>query len=183
MAEKPYYRTTMDSSMGKITLGSDGESLMGLWTEGQRYFGEPVPGRMLPDDSLQVFALTRDWLNRYFDGQRPQISELPLAPVGGAFRQAVWRMLTEIPSGEVVTYGALARQIAKQRGMKSMSAQAVGGAVGRNPIPIIIPCHRVVGADGNLTGFSGGIPMKLWLLQHEGVDTRRFYIPTKGTAL
>jgi len=120
---------------------------------------------------------------RYFEGKKPQISELPLAPIGGEFRQTVWKMLTEIPYGKVITYGELAQKIAKQRGIERMSAQAVGGAVGHNPISIIIPCHRVVGANGNLTGFSGGIEMKLQLLQHEGVDINRFYIPTKGTAL
>lgn len=181
--EKPYYKTTIESVIGKITLGSDGESLVGLWTDGQRYFGDTVPNEMLPNDNLNIFAITKDWLNRYFEGEKPQISELSLAPIGGEFRQTVWKMLTEIPYGKVITYGELAQKIAKQRGIERMSAQAVGGAVGHNPISIIIPCHRVVGANGNLTGFSGGIQMKLQLLQHEGVDINRFYIPTKGTAL
>lgn len=181
--EKPYYKTTIESVIGKITLGSDGESLVGLWTDGQRYFGDTVPNEMLPNDNLNVFTITKDWLNRYFEGEKPQISELSLAPIGGEFRQTVWKMLTEIPYGKVITYGELAQKIAKQRGIERMSAQAVGTAVGLNPISIIIPCHRVVGANGNLTGFSGGIQMKLQLLQHEGVDINRFYIPTKGTAL
>ena len=181
--EKRYYQTTMDSPVGIITLGSDGESLVGLWTAGQRFFGGTVPGPMLPKDDLDVFSMTKDWLNRYFDGGKPEISELPLAPIGGEFRQTVWKMLTEIPYGEVITYGALGERIARQRGMEKMSAQAVGGAVGRNPISIIIPCHRVVGAKGSLTGYSGGIQRKLRLLRHEGVDTGRFLIPTKGTAL
>ena len=178
MEQKPYYRTTIESPVGKITLGSDGESLVGLWTDGQRYFGDTVPNEMFLNDSLDVFTITKEWLNRYFDGRKPQISELPLAPIGGEFRQTVWKMLTEIPYGEVITYGDLAQKIAKQRGIERMSAQAVGGAVGRNPISIIIPCHRVVGANGNLTGFSGGIQMKLQLLQHEGVDIKRFYFKT-----
>lgn len=181
--EKPYYKTTIESVIGKITLGSDGESLVGLWTDGQRYFGDTVPNEMLPNDNLNVFTITKDWLNRYFEGEKPQISELSLDPIGGEFRQTVWKMLTEIPYGKVITYGELAQKIAKQRGIERMSAQAVGTAVGRNPISIIIPCHRVVGANGNLTGFSGGIQMKLQLLQHEGVDINRFYIPTKWTAL
>ena len=175
MEQKPYYRTTIESPIGKITLGSDGESLVGLWTDGQRHFGDTVPNEMFLNDNLDVFTITKEWLNRYFDGRKPQISELPLAPIGGVFRQTVWKMLTEIPYGEVITYGDLAQKIAKQRGIERMSAQAVGGAVGRNPISIIIPCHRVVGANGNLTGFSGGIQMKLQLLQHEGVDIKRFY--------
>ena len=180
---KVYYKTTIESPIGKITLGSDGESLVGLWIDGQRYFGDTVPNEMLLNDNLNVFTITKDWLNRYFDGMKPQISELPLAPIGGEFRQIVWKVLTEIPYGKVITYGELAQKIAKQRGIEKMSAQAVGGAVGRNPISIIIPCHRVVGANGNLTGFSGGIQMKQQLLQHEGVDTSQFYIPSKGTAL
>ena len=180
---KVYYKTTIESPIGKITLGSDGESLVGLWTDGQRYFDDTVPNEMLLNDNLNVFTITKDWLNRYFDGMKPQISELPLAPIGGEFRQIVWKVLTEIPYGKVITYGELAQKIAKQRGIEKMSAQAVGGAVGRNPISIIIPCHRVVGANGNLTGFSGGIQMKQQLLQHEGVDTNQFYIPSKGTAL
>lgn len=180
--DKSYFKTTIESPIGKITLASDGERLVGLWTDGQRYFGDTVPNEMFPNDNLNIFAVTKDWLNRYFDGKKPQISELPLAPIGGEFRQAVWKMLTEIPYGEVITYGELAKKIAKQRGIKRMSAQAVGGAVGHNPISIIIPCHRVIGADGNLTGFSGGIQMKLQLLQHEGVDVSSFYYPAKGTA-
>ena len=183
ISEKVYYKTTIESPIGKITLGSDGESLVGLWTDGQRYFGDTVPNEMLLNDDLNVFTITKDWLNRYFDGMKPQISELPLAPIGGEFRQSVWKMLIEIPYGKVITYGELAQKIAKQRGIEKMSAQAVGRAVGRNPISIIIPCHRVVGANGNLTGFSGGIQMKQQLLQHEGVDTNQFYIPSKGTAL
>lgn len=175
ISKKVYYKTTIESPIGKITLGSDGESLIGLWTDGQRYFGDTIPEEAIIDDSLNVFNVTKEWMNRYFDKKKPQISELPLAPIGGEFRQTVWKMLTEVPYGEVITYGELARKIAKQRGIEKMSAQAVGAAVGRNPISIIIPCHRVVGANGNLTGYSGGIQIKLKLLQHEGVDTNQFY--------
>lgn len=178
--EKTYYKTTIESPIGRITLGSDGESIVGLWTEGQRHFGDTVPNEMLPNDNLHVFTITKVWLNRYFDGKKPLISELPLAPIGGDFRQAVWKLLTEIPYGKVITYGELAKIIAEHRGIERMSAQAVGVAVGRNPITIIIPCHRVIGANDNLTGFSGGFQMKLQLLQHEGVDISRLYIPTKG---
>jgi len=177
---KIYYKTLIDSPIGEICLISDGKSLVELCTDGQRYFDDTVSNEVLPNDDLNVFTITKDWLNRYFSGMQPQISELPLAPVGGEFRQSVWKMLTEIPYGEVVTYGELARKIAKQRGIEKMSAQAIGGAVGHNPIPIIIPCHRVIGANGNLTGFSAGIQMKVQLLQHEGIDTSRFYIPLQG---
>lgn len=177
ISEKEYYKTTTDSPIGKITLGSDGKNLVGLWIDGQRFFEEPVPKKMLVNDDLNIFACIKEWLSRYFDGKKPPISELPLSPIGSEFQKTVWKMLTEIPYGNTITYGELAQKIAKNRGIKSMSAQAVGGAVGRNPISIIIPCHRVIGANGNLTGFSGGIAKKLLLLQHEGVNTNQFYNP------
>ena len=122
-------------------------------------------------------------LDRYFAGEKPEISELPLAPIGGEFRQAVWKILCEIPYGQVTTYGEIAKKIAAQRNRKTMSAQAVGGAVGHNPISIIIPCHRVVGSNGSLTGYAGGIDLKIKLLEHEGVDLSKFFVPKKGTAL
>ena len=108
---------------------------------------------------------------------------MPLAPIGGEFRQRVWNILRAIPYGEVITYGDIAKKIAAKRNKKSMSSQAVGGAVGHNPISIIIPCHRVVGSNGSLTGFSGGIHMKVKLLELEGVDMARLFVPKKGTAL
>ena len=111
------------------------------------------------------------------------ISQLPLGPVGGAFRQEVWKLLCEIPYGQVTTYGEIAKKMAAKANRPSMSSQAVGGAVGHNPISIIIPCHRVVGATGSLTGYAGGISKKLWLLEHEGVDVSRLSIPKRGTAL
>lgn len=167
-----HYKTTYQSPLGLITLGSDGENLVGLWMEGQKYFADTVPEEMIALDDLPVFALAKDWLKRYFAGEKPAVTALPLAPIGGEFRQAVWKILTEIPYGKVTTYGDIAKRIAKLRGTAHMSAQAVGGAVGHNPISIIIPCHRVVGSDGALTGFAGGIDMKIWLLHHEGVDLR-----------
>lgn len=179
VSDKEYYKTTVESPIGKITLGSDGESLVGLWTDGQRFFGDTVPNEMSTRDDLNVFSVAKEWLKRYFDGKKPRISELPLAPIGGDFRRSVWEMLTKIPYGRVITYGELAKKIAAQRGIEKMSAQAVGGAVGRNPISIVIPCHRVVGANGNLTGYSGGIETKLWLLRLEGVDVNGFYDPEK----
>ena len=120
---------------------------------------------------------------RYFAGGRPPVAELPLAPVGGEFRQAVWKILCDIPYGEVTTYGEIARKMAARGNRRSMSAQAVGGAVGHNPISIIIPCHRVVGAGGSLTGYAGGIAAKIRLLKLEGVDMSRLFMPKKGTAL
>lgn len=177
--KKQYYKTTFASRIGKITLGSDGENIIGLWIEGQKYFSETIYNNMITNDSLNIFSVTKDWLNRYFDGSKPKISELPLKPIGSDFRQSVWKKLIEIPYGKVITYGELALMIAKERGIKKMSAQAVGGAVAHNPISIIIPCHRVIGANGNLTGFSSGLQIKLLLLEHEGVDSSKFSFPKR----
>ena len=113
------------------------------------------------------------------NGEKPDISELKLAPKGSEFRQTVWRILCEIPYGKTTTYGEIAKEIAHLNGLERMSAQAVGNAVGHNPISIIIPCHRVIGTNGSLTGYAGGIDKKIFLLNHEGVDTDNFYVPRK----
>lgn len=178
-----YYMTQCDSPVGQITLASDGQNLVGLWLKGQKYFGDTVNEEMKPTYDLDIFKAAKNWLNRYFAGENPAISELPLAPIGGNFRQEVWRLLCEIPYGEVTTYGEIAKKIARKLHKTNMSAQAVGGAVGHNPVSIIIPCHRVVGTNGSLTGYSGGVDKKIWLLTHEGVNVERFTVPTKGTAL
>ena len=173
-----YQTTTYASPVGELTLASDGTALTGLWLEGQKYFGgtsgeELAPGR--PD--LPVFQAARAWLDRYFAGEKPSPAELPLAPAGTPFQRAVWEKLQAIPYGAVTTYGALAREL------DGASPRAVGSAVGRNPISIIIPCHRVVGADGSLTGYAGGLERKQRLLTHEGVDVSRFSVPKRGSAL
>lgn len=175
-----YYSTRYNSPVGMLTLACDGERLTGVWLEGQKYFGGRS-GPLVPREGLPILDRARDWLDRYFAGQRP--STLPLAPAGSEFRQTVWRVLLEIPYGTVVTYGDVARETAARLGRKSMSGQAVGGAVGHNPISILIPCHRVVGTGGSLTGYAGGIDKKIWLLRHEGVDVSRFSIPRSGSAL
>jgi methylated-DNA-[protein]-cysteine S-methyltransferase len=165
-------------------LASDGTNLIGLWLEGQKYYGGTVKDEMMiGNDDLPVFITTKDWLDRYFNGQKPGIDEIPLAPIGGDFRKEVWNILCEIPYGEYITYGDIARKLALKMSKPSMSAQAIGGAVGHNPISIIIPCHRVVGANGSLTGYAGGIEKKVKLLEHEGVDMAHLYVPSKGTAL
>ena len=178
-----YYSTTCPSPVGVITLASDGEKLAGLWLEGQKYFGSTIRGEMTERNEIPVFAVAKEWLDRYFAGEKPAASELPLRPMGSAFRQDVWQVLRGIPYGTVTTYGEIAKRIAAKNNRESMSGQAVGGAVGHNPISIIIPCHRVVGTSGSLTGYAGGIGKKIQLLEREGVDTSRFTIPTKGTAL
>lgn len=159
-------KTEYASPVGKLTLVSDGEAIIGLWMAGQKYFAAGIPTNLPVSDDLPVFWKARDWLDRYFSGERPLPGELPLAPQGSAFRQSVWRILCEIPYGQTVTYG----EIAKSLGVRS--AQAVGGAVGHNPISIIIPCHRVLGSDGSLTGYAGGAQKKIWLLAHEGAQLR-----------
>ncbi len=163
------YKTDYQSPIGKLMLASDGVNLVGLWIEGQKYFADTISEPVYQDDSLQIFIKTKLWLDRYFSKQKPNINELPLLPSGSEFRQSVWRILREIPYGEVVTYGEIAKRLARQNGVLKMSARAVGTAVGHNPISIIIPCHRVVGKSGNLTGYAGGIEKKLKLLQFEQV--------------
>lgn len=177
-----YYKTTCLSPVGKLTLASDGEFLTGLWLEGQKYFAATAGGEMPENTALPVFNRAKKWLDRYFDGKRPAISLLPLAPAGNAFRQEVWKILCEIPYGQVTTYGQIAREIARRQGRAHMSAQAVGGAVGHNPISIIIPCHRVVGADGSLTGYAGGLDVKRKLLLHESVNIAGLFVPGEGNS-
>ena len=138
---------------------------------------------MIPKDDCPVFHAAKKWLDRYFAGEKPAIDELPLAPIGGEFRQGVWKILREIPYGVVITYGDIAKKMAAKMGISTMSAQAVGGAVWHNPISIIIPCHRVVGTNGSLTGFAGGISMKTKLLELEGVDMSGLFVPKNGTDL
>ncbi|WP_196001426.1 methylated-DNA--[protein]-cysteine S-methyltransferase [Clostridium sp. 1001271B_151109_B4] len=174
-----YYSTRYSSPLGAITIASDGENLIGLWIEGQKYFGGTVSEDMIENNDLNIFVITKKWLDRYFAGEKPKISELQLAPSGGEFRKLVWDILCEIPYGEITTYGEIAKKVAFKMNKKSMSSQAVGGAVGHNPISIIIPCHRVIGAKGNLTGYAGGIDKKIGLLEHEGVDTSKLFIREK----
>ncbi|WP_455651498.1 methylated-DNA--[protein]-cysteine S-methyltransferase [Phascolarctobacterium sp.] len=180
-----YYSTVYLSPLGKITLAcdADGKNLVGLWLEGQKHYGASLDEPLTENDSVPLFDAAKNWLDRYFAGAEPELAELPLAPRGSEFRQGVWEILCAIPYGEVITYGAIAKKMASRLRKKSMSGQAVGGAVGHNPISIIIPCHRVVGADGSLTGYAGGLEKKIRLLELEGVDTARFSLPKKGTAL
>lgn len=180
-----YYSTTYPSPAGIITLAcdGDGEALVGLWLEGQKYHGNTIPEAMSENNTMSIFVSVKRWLDRYFAGEKPCISELPLAPIGGEFRQDVWNILCEIPYGEVITYGSIAKKMAAKMGKESMSSQAVGGAVGHNPISIIIPCHRVVGSNGSLTGYAGGVKTKMKLLELEGADISKLFTPKKGTAI
>lgn len=179
--DKKQYTINYDSPIGPLTIASNGESITGLWMKDQKYYGAML-GEQTYEASLPIFDQTIDWLNRYFGGEKPELT-LPLAPKGSEFRKEVWQILCEIPYGMVVTYGDIARKVVGKMGKATMSAQAVGGAVGHNPISIIIPCHRVVGTNGSLTGYAGGIEKKIKLLELETVDMREFFVPTKGTAL
>ncbi len=152
------------SPLGTITLAGEGESITGLWMENQKYFGSTLTP-CAREGTLPVLEQAKKWLDAYFAGEKPGLT-LPLAPRGSAFRQAVWQVLIEIPYGTVITYGEIARRLEEASG-KRVSPRAVGGAVGHNPISLIIPCHRVVGAGGGLAGYAGGVEKKLWLLQWE----------------
>ena len=154
-------KTTYLSPLGEITLAGEGETLTGLWFTGQKHFG----GDAIPLGEAPVFSFTRLWLDAYFAGTVP--GELPpLAPEGTPFQKEVWDLLLEIPRGETATYGQLAKELSRRQGRRT-SPRAVGSAVGRNPVSIMIPCHRVVGANGSLTGYAGGLERKKWLLEWE----------------
>lgn len=159
------YKTEIITPVGKYIATSDGQNLTGLWMIGQKYF--VLTNDYVLKSELEIFVQTKKWLKRYFEGKKPAISELVLSPLGNKFKQDVWQLLTEIPYGEVVTYGELAQKIAHKQGKTRMSAQAIGGAVGHNPISIIIPCHRVIGKNKKLIGYAGGLDVKIKLLQLE----------------
>lgn len=174
------------SPVGNLTVVSDsgGSAVKAVWICGQRFHGKQFFGsEELVEKSCPLLQETAYWLEQYFAGKRPDPCDLPLDPDGSDFRKEVWSILRGIPYGEVITYGDIAGEIAKRHGKNKMSAQAVGGAVGHNPISIIIPCHRVIGANGNLTGYGGGIRTKIFLLELERVNISRMYVPAHGTAL
>ena len=155
-----------DSPLGGITMASDGQALTGLWFDGQKYFADTLgPGQKAQD--LPIFDETCHWLDIYFSGKEPDFTPSVIFR-STPFREAVWQILRTIPYGQTMTYGQIAEILAKQTGQTHMSAQAVGGAVGHNPISLIVPCHRVVGAVGQLTGYAGGVDKKAKLLQIEG---------------
>lgn len=175
------YTYHCNSPLGGITLASDGPSLTGLWFDGQKYFTAALDREHM-SKPLPVFEQTVRWLDIYFGGKEPGFTP-PLSMKTTPFRKAVWEIMLTIPFGQTMTYGQIAERIAAQRGLSGMSAQAVGGAVGHNSISLIIPCHRVVGTNGSLTGYAGGLDRKLQLLKLEGADLSAFFLPKKGTAL
>ena len=175
------YTQHCNSPLGVILLAADETGLTGLWLDGAKYFADNLP-EAHTEQETPILLEAKRWLDLYFAGNKPDFMP-PLHPIGSAFRQAVWNILLQIPYGQTMTYGEIARQLAKKRGVSRMSAQAVGGAVGHNKISILIPCHRVVGSDGSLTGYAGGLDKKIKLLELEQADMSRFFIPKKGTAL
>ena len=173
------YKTYYNSPVGKILLASKDNKLIGLWIEGQKYYLGKLKEEIQEKNDESILLKSRAWLDKYFNEKKPKISELDLAPIGSTFAKNVWKILCEIPYGETTTYGKIAKKMAKIMNKEKMSAQAVGYAVGHNPISIIIPCHRVVGTNGSLTGYAGGIDKKIKLLEHEKIDISNFK-PTRN---
>ena len=175
---KMKYFTISNSPIGRILMMSDGENLNALEAIGRR---DIAPDGFAENKEISVFKSANLWLKKYFSGENPPISNVPIKPLEGTpFQKIVWKILLEIPYGSTITYGEIAREAARRLGKLKMSAQAVGQAVGQNPISIIIPCHRVIGANGNLTGYNGGIDVKIKLLEIEGIDTSRMSHPSKN---
>ena len=161
------YTSTCSSPLGDILLASKNNELIGLWFEGQKHYLNSINEEMQVKDDEEILKKTKNWLDRYFKGEKPNPNELKCKPIGSDFQKQVWNILCKIPYGQTITYKEIAEKLAKERGLKSMSAQAIGGAIGHNPISIIIPCHRVIGTNGNLTGYAGGIAKKEYLLKLE----------------
>ncbi len=171
------YTQLIPSPLGNILLSADEIGLTGLWFEGEKYYADALPRKHIERET-PILTDTKRWLDVYFTGREPDFTP-PLHPAGSPFRQTVWQLLLEIPYGQTATYGALAKRLGGGR----MSAQAVGGAVGHNPISIIVPCHRVIGANGSLTGYAGGLERKIRLLEIEQTDLTGVFRPRKGTAI
>lgn len=163
-----------NSPLGAITLASNGEALTGLWFDGQKFFGSILESKC-ENRGLPVLEQARKWLDIYFGGKEPDFSP-KLHFIGTPFRQRVWKLLQTVPYGQTATYKTIAEEFAKERGLGRFSAQAIGGAVAHNPISIIVPCHRIVGCDGNLIGYAGGIERKTSLLKLEGTDMTGLFI-------
>ncbi len=174
------YISHYDSPMGTIRLTADETGFTGLWFEGQKY-AETYLDKEHQEKEIPFFVKAKQWLDIYFSGREPDFT-LPLHFTGTAFQKEVWEILCTIPYGQTMTYGQIAKRIALKKGLPRMSAQAVGGAVGHNKISILVPCHRVVGTNGSLTGYAGGIEKKIYLLQLEKADMKSFFVPKKGTA-
>ena len=166
------YTSVYSSELGDILLAADEIGLTGLWFFGQSYFADTLPTEQIAQET-PILTQAREWLDEYFSGKEPDFTPT-LHPIGSPFRQAVWKLLLQIPYGQTTTYGEIARQLEKLQNRPHMSAQAVGGAVGHNGISIIIPCHRVVGTKGSLTGYAGGLDKKMALLEPEHANRKTY---------
>ncbi len=166
------YTSIYPSRLGDILLAADEIGLTGLWFFGQSYFADTLPTEQIAQET-PILTQAREWLDEYFSGKEPDFTPT-LHPIGSPFRQAVWKLLLQIPYGQTTTYGEIARQLEKLQNRPHMSAQAVGGAVGHNGISIIIPCHRVVGTKGSLTGYAGGLDKKMALLELEHANRKTY---------
>lgn len=166
------YTSVYSSELGDILLAADEIGLTGLWFFGQSYFADTLPTEQIAQET-PILTQAREWLDEYFSGKEPDFTPT-LHPIGSPFRQAVWKLLRQIPYGQTTTYGEIARQLEKLQNRPHMSAQAVGGAVGHNGISIIIPCHRVVGTKGSLTGYAGGLDKKMALLELEHANRKTY---------
>ncbi|MHC5267939.1 methylated-DNA--[protein]-cysteine S-methyltransferase [Enterococcus sp. LJL98] len=169
------YQVVTPSPLGPLYLTSDGDALTGAYF-GKKEFEATCKAEVTPGEDLPLFRRVKQWLAAYFSGENPAI-DFAISPEGTAFQHQVWKILTEIPYGQTVTYGEIAQRIALESGKEKMSAQAVGGAVGRNPISIIIPCHRVIGKSGSITGYGGGIARKLALFELEKISKDTYFVP------
>ena len=172
------YTSHYRSPIGNILLAADEVGLTGLWFEGQKYFALHLD-KEHEEKEIPIFEKVKEWLDIYFSGKEPDFT-VPLHFTGTDFQNEVWEILCAIPYGRTMTYGEIAKQVAAKKGLPRMSAQAVGGAVGRNGISVIVPCHRVVGANGSLTGYAGGIDKKIKLLQLEKADMRPLFSPERA---
>ena len=166
------YTSVYSSELGDILLAADEIGLTGLWFFGQSYFADTLLTEQIAQET-PILTQAREWLDEYFSGKEPDFTPT-LHPIGSPFRQAVWKLLLQIPYGQTTTYGEIARQLEKLQNRPHMSAQAVGGAVGHNGISIIIPCHRVVGTKGSLTGYAGGLDKKMALLELEHANRKTY---------
>lgn len=174
------YTTIYQSPVGEILLAADGIGLTGLWFKGEKYYALNLD-KEHEEKEVPVFEEVKHWLDIYFTGKDPDFIP-PVHIIGTPFRMEVWEILRRIPYGETTTYGEIAKKIAEKKGLKRMSAQAVGNAVGHNEISIIVPCHRVVGTNGSLTGYAGGIDKKIALLKLEGALKEEYFAPKHSPA-
>lgn len=171
------YISNYKSPLGKITIACCDDKLIGLWIEGQKYFLSKYKNDIVENNDIEILIKTKKWLDKYFKGLNPNPKDLEINPKGSEFQIQVWNILSKIPYGKTITYNDIAKEIANSKGIEKMSAQAVGGAVGHNPLTIIIPCHRVVGSKGNLTGYAGGLDKKIYLLELEKCNMDDFFLP------